>query len=239
MELNLVNNKILELTDRELNAKDDGKINYIYEGDNLDCLNILKNTYLRKIDIIYIDPPYNTKKNAFIYNDTFTDDDWNIFMESRLRIVKQMLNKDGAIFISIDDNEYTSLKKICDSIFNKTNYVATVIRNTQSQRNQGIIIKVKHEYLLIYAYNNGKMLRGLTRKLEDMHEYANLDNDIDSWKASELTTRRKKYYEYDVPYLEDLTKFNRRKWKYAESEFKELMGYDKETRYEEIYKSKK
>lgn len=233
--------EFIELSDKEINAEEDGKINYIFEGDNLEWLNIFKTKYLNeKIDIIYIDPPYNTKKNIFIYNDTYKKNEWNEFIKNRLKIAKEILNdKYGAIFISIDDNEYVNLKEICDDIFSKKNYVATVIRNTKSERNQAKIIKIKHEYLLVYSYNKYKMLTGLTRNIESMNEYVKVDSDDDCWKTSDLTTRRPNYYQYSIPYLNDLKRFNKRKWKYPESRLKELMGYDDEIGYEEIYKSKK
>lgn len=228
MEFDLVGYKFVEIGDRKVNAEDEegDKVNYIYEGDNLECLNILEEKYLGAIDIIYIDPPYNTKKD-FIYQDTFEEGKWNIFMKERLSKAKKMLSKDGAIFISIDENEYSNLKTICDEIFKKSNYIATIIRDTKSQRNQATKIKVNHEYLLVYAYNKGNCLKGLKRKLEDNKDYKNLDDDIKPWKASELTVRWTGYPKYDIPYLNDLNKYNRKAWKYTEAEFKNLWDMEK------------
>lgn len=96
----------------------------IIEGDNYHLLSVLNYTHKGKIDVIYIDPPYNTGNKDFIYNDTYVDkeDDfrhstWLSFMSKRLKLAKELLKDDGVIFISIDDNEQAQLKLLCDEIF--------------------------------------------------------------------------------------------------------------------------
>lgn len=100
----------------------------LIEGDNLNALAALTYAYAGKIDVIYVDPPYNTGNKDFIYNDSFVDKDdsfrhskWLSFMERRLRIAKKLLSESGFIFISIDDNEFASLKLLCDYIFGENN----------------------------------------------------------------------------------------------------------------------
>lgn len=141
---------------REESVDFDSTKNLYIEGDNLDVLKLLRETYLNKVKMIYIDPPYNTG-NDFVYEDDFassTEDylqtsksyddqgnrmfqnndsngrfhsDWLSMMYSRLKLAKDLLTDDGVIFISIDDNEQSNLKKICDEIYGESNFVATII----------------------------------------------------------------------------------------------------------------
>ncbi len=106
----------------------------LIEGDNLHALTALCFTHENKIDVIYIDPPYNTGNKDFKYNDTFVDKEdsyrhskWLSFMSKRLRLAKRLLKSTGVIFISIDDYEQATLKLLCDEIFAETNFVGNVI----------------------------------------------------------------------------------------------------------------
>ena len=157
--------------------------NIYIEGDNLDALKLLQETYLGKVKMIYIDPPYNTG-NDFIYEDDFsqkaadyadnsgqTDEegnrlvqnsesngrfhtDWLNMMYPRLRIAKDLLSDDGVIFISIDDNEQANLKKTCDEIFGESNFVAQLaVQLNPRGRNLDIFVARTFEYVLIYAKN--------------------------------------------------------------------------------------
>lgn len=155
--------------------------NIYIEGDNLDALKILRETYLGKVKMIYIDPPYNTG-NDFIYEDDFsqktadyvgnsgqTDEegnrlvqntekngrfhtDWLNMIYPRLRIAKDLLSDDGVIFISIDDNEQENLKKIGNEIFGEKNFVGCIILQTATDNNPRQI-STEHEYILCYAKN--------------------------------------------------------------------------------------
>ncbi len=152
--------------------------NIYIEGDNLDALKLLQETYLGKIKMIYIDPPYNTG-NDFIYNDEFKVDgddwsqmsgdyddngnrmvqntnsngrfhtDWLNMIYPRLKIAKDLLSDDGVIFISIDENEINTLKDICDEIFGRWNFVAELIWSA-GRKNNSKHISVSHEYILCY-----------------------------------------------------------------------------------------
>lgn len=156
--------------------------NLIIEGDNLDVLKIIRNSYHNKIDIIYIDPPYNTG-NDFIYNDNFwmsnydykvsanlIDNDgikktsnqktdgrfhtnWLNMMFPRLLTARSLLKDDGIIFISIDDNEQSRLKIICDEIFGENNFISCLIWDKRNAQNDNKTVQKNHEYILMYAKN--------------------------------------------------------------------------------------
>ena len=155
--------------------------NLVLQGDNLDILKILKNHYNGQIKCIYIDPPYNTEKEVFLYPDKFDKEEaevlglvnlnesdfarmdfsfknpkshngWLAFMYPRLLLAKDLLSKDGLIFISIDDNEQANLKLLCDDIFDEENFICQLIWNKQHSQQQGLFKKY-HEYVLLYAKN--------------------------------------------------------------------------------------
>ena len=125
----------VEDTAKRLDAAPDGSPNHVLiEGDNLNALAALSYSHAGKIDVIYIDPPYNTGNKDFVYNDSFVDKEdgyrhskWLSFMNRRLRIAKKLLSEKGVIFISIDDNEQAALKLLCDELFGARNCLATVV----------------------------------------------------------------------------------------------------------------
>lgn len=129
----------------------------LIEGDNLHALTSLCYTHEGKIDVIYIDPPYNTGNKDFVYNDSFVDSEdsfrhskWLSFMERRLKLAKRLLSEEGVIFISIDDNEAAQLKLLCDDIFSESNCIGTLIQNKLNAKNDTINIQRNHEYILVY-----------------------------------------------------------------------------------------
>ncbi len=131
----------------------------LIEGDNLEALSTLAYTHAGKIDVIYIDPPYNTGNKDFIYNDSYVDTEdgyrhskWLSFMSKRLRIAKKLLSDRGVIFISIDDNEQANLKLLCDEIFGEKNFVCSFIWRG-GKRNMAKWVSTSHEYMLLYAKN--------------------------------------------------------------------------------------
>ena len=110
-----------------------GEVNFLIEGDNLAALKLLEKAHRGRIDLIYIDPPYNTGNEDFVYNDSYVDatdtfrhSKWLSFMKKRLEIARRLLTDEGSIFISIDDNEYAALKMLCDSIFGESCFVNTI-----------------------------------------------------------------------------------------------------------------
>lgn len=133
----------------------------LIEGDNLEALTSLAYTHEGKIDVIYIDPPYNTGNKDFVYNDHIVDKEdsyrhskWLSFMSKRLRIAKQLLSDRGVIFISIDDNEQAQLKLLCDNpdLFGTTNFLGQLILKTATDNNASQI-NTEHEYMLCYCKN--------------------------------------------------------------------------------------
>ena len=115
---------------RKIVVDEEEGYNFLLEGDNLHSLKLLEKTHKGKIDVIYIDPPYNTGKE-FVYNDdliatsdSYRHSKWLSFMYSRLKIARELLNAKGVIFLSIDDNEFSQLKMLCDEIFGENNNVA-------------------------------------------------------------------------------------------------------------------
>lgn len=153
---------VKEVADKAISTADIvGPTNIIIEGDNYHALSVLNYTHTGKVDMIYIDPPYNTGNRDFIYNDRFIDKDdsyrhskWLCFMSARLELSRALL-KDGGIFlISIDNNEYARLKLLCDEIFGSDNCLATFIwHNNKKGRQMDKYIKNTNEYILVYTNN--------------------------------------------------------------------------------------
>ena len=149
--------------ENDLFINNDGQMNFLIEGDNLASLTLLEKTHKGKIDFIYIDPPYNTGKEDFIYNDKYVDDEdsfrhskWSSFMKKRLVKAQQLLADDGVIFISIDDNEYAPLKLLCDDIFGVQNCLSIhhiQVRYANKSLNEKKDFQEVCEYVLIYAKN--------------------------------------------------------------------------------------
>ncbi|MGV3761449.1 DNA methyltransferase [Parapedobacter sp.] len=130
----------------ELNGRD----NFLIKGNNLLTLHTLKTAFTGKIKLIYIDPPYNTGKDSFGYNDNFNHSAWLTFMKNRLEISKELLSNVGVLFISIDVNEHAYLKVLCDEIFGRDNFVGEIIWETATDNN-ATQISVEHEYVICYA----------------------------------------------------------------------------------------
>ena len=176
--------------------------NLVLKGDNLDSLKILKNHYSGKIKCIYIDPPYNTTKDEFVYPDKFDKEEaevlglanlsesdyarmdfsfktkkshngWLAFMYPRLLLARDLLSKDGVIFISIDDNEQANLKLLCDDIFYEDNFIGTLsVENNPKGRKNSDFISVSSEYLHIYAKNKlyTSFIENIPKNANDMEE---------------------------------------------------------------------
>ena len=151
---------LLENKERAIISDNPEATNHILiEGDNLLALTNLCATHQGKIDVIYIDPPYNTGNKDFVYNDSYVDSEdafrhskWLSFMSKRLRIAKRLLSDRGVIFISIDDNEQAQLKILCDEIFGDNNFVGQLILKTATDNNPSQI-NIEHEYMLCFAKN--------------------------------------------------------------------------------------
>ena len=167
-----------------ISTEADAPNHILIEGDNLETLTALAYTHEGKIDVIYIDPPYNTGNNDFVYNDKFVDKEdsyrhskWLSFMAKRLCIAKQLLSDKGVIFISIDDNEQAQLKLLCDEIFGENNFIASCVRKRRdSQANLSHNISPIHEYVFIFCKRYDDLLNKTPAIIDDK-DYRNPDND--------------------------------------------------------------
>lgn len=155
---------LTEVPERAIVSESPDAPNHILiEGDNLEALTALAYTHEGKIDVIYIDPPYNTGNKDFVYNDSFVDREdgyrhskWLSFMNKRLQIAKSLLSSGGAIFISIDDNEQAQLKLLCDEIFGSDNFITNIIWQSTAGSNTGNEIVTTTEYVLVYTSNRSR-----------------------------------------------------------------------------------
>jgi len=180
----------------------------LIEGDNLHALTALTFTHEGKIDVIYIDPPYNTGNKDFKYNDTFVDKEdsyrhskWLSFMSKRLKIAKKLMSDKGVIFISIDDNEQAQLKMLCDEVFGIDNFVADVIwEKKYSPQNDAKWFSANHDYILVYAKSKEIWRPNLIVRTEEQNaRYKNPDNDPrGDWKMSDLSVKTYSA-DYDYP----------------------------------------
>lgn len=163
----LENNLPVLTEDTDLFIDNGGQMNFLIEGDNLASLKLLEKTHKGKIDLIYIDPPYNTGTDKFKYddnivdiNDSFRHSKWISFMEKRLLSIKPLLSKNWILFISIDNNEIAASKMLCDDIFGEISFIGTIDweSKTKSQNTESAYRKLqpKCEYILCYGSNGTK-----------------------------------------------------------------------------------
>ncbi|QXL85839.1 site-specific DNA-methyltransferase [Comamonas sp. NLF-1-9] len=183
---------------REESVDFDTTKNLFIEGDNLDALKLLQETYLGKVKMIYIDPPYNTGKD-FVYEDDFSSDtesylvrsnqideagdrlvanteangrfhsEWLNMIYSRLRLARNLLAEDGVIFVSIDDNEVDNLRKVCSEIFGEGNFIAQIVWEG-ANKNDAKQVGVSHEYALVYARERSAVPRNWSIRKEGVDE---------------------------------------------------------------------
>lgn len=192
-------------TEDETDTSETHSGNMIIHGDNLVALKALLPEYEGRVNCIYIDPPYNTGEEKWVYNDNVNDphikkwlgevvgkegedlsrhDKWLCMMYPRLALLQRLLHSQGAIFISIDDNEYTNLKAICDEIFGKNCFVANISwQRAYSTRNDKDGIPIEAEHLLVYGKEPKWQPKKLERTEEMNSKYGNPDNDINLWRS--------------------------------------------------------
>lgn len=207
---------------REDSVDFDNTKNLYIEGDNLDVLKLLKETYLHKVKMIYIDPPYNTG-NDFVYSDDFSQSiedyksvsgqydeqgnrlfantesrgrfhtDWLNMIYPRLKVARDLLSDDGVIFISIDDNEVANLKKICDEVFGEGNFICNFVRKNKSgSGHDSINVAIEFDYVLCYAKN-------LTVTILDQESVDIIQDNKYKYEDRHIA-RRGKYYLRDLDY---------------------------------------
>ena len=163
-----------------ISTSPDAPNHILIEGDNLEALTALSYTHEGKIDVIYIDPPYNTGNKDFIYNDSFVDSEdgyrhskWLSFMSKRLKIAKRLLSDKGVIFISIDDNEQAQLKLLCDEVFGYMNFFGMITRATGTTTGQdtGSLGKAC-DYVLIFSKKINFIIGGIPLSEKDIERYS-------------------------------------------------------------------
>lgn len=218
---NFARAKYAQKTEKELRlnttlSKDiDTTENLVLKGDNLDSLKILKNYYSGQIKCIYIDPPYNTTSDEFVYPDKFDKEEaevlgmanlsesdfarmdfsfktkqshngWLSFMYPRLLLARDLLSKDGVIFISIDDNEQANLKLLCDDVFGEENFVGSIVRATGTTTDQGGSgLGKSFDYLIVYSKLPEVEMGGLGLTEKDVLRY-NLEDDRGKFSILQL-----------------------------------------------------
>lgn len=201
--------------------------NVYISGDNLDALQHLVKSYTGEVKVIYIDPPYNTGSDGFVYNDkfSFTAEDlaaklgvpsdqaerilsmtrrgsashaaWLTFMLPRLSFARDLLAKDGVIFISIDDNEQANLKCLCDDVFGEDNFIAQIIIQSNKRGQTYKQLAKTHEYLFVYAKSNETIVNELQKELS-----GNVKTDsVGEYTERELRNRNPKYGRFNRPNL--------------------------------------
>lgn len=200
--------------------------NLVLKGDNLDSLKILKNHYAGQIKCIYIDPPYNTEKDEFVYPDKFDKEEaevlglanlsesdfarmdfsfrtkkshngWLSFMYPRLLLARDLLRKDGTIFISIDDNEQANLKLLCDDIFGEENLISQIVVQSNKRGQTYKQLAKTHEYLLVYVKSEKAILNELEKELTSGIK----TDDVGDFTERELRNRNPKYGRFNRPNL--------------------------------------
>jgi len=192
---------LTEVKSKEIIKDENEPTHILIEGDNYHALSVLNYTHKGKIDLIYIDPPYNTgKANEFMYNDKYVDindgyrhSKWLSFMNKRLELAKNLLSDKGVIFLAIDDNEIAQLKLLCNQVFGEDNFIAQFIRkNKAGAGHDSGQIAVEFDYMLCFAKN----------KSEVVFEKETLDVENDSkYKLEDKhIAHRGKYYLRDLDY---------------------------------------
>lgn len=149
-----------ENTEKEIFKGEEHTNNFLFEGDNLESLKVLRGTHKNGIDVIYIDPPYNTGNKDFVYNDSFVSNDdgfrhskWLSFMEKRLRLAYKLLSNEGVMFISIDEFEFAQLKLLCDQLFGEENFIGNITWDKRNPKGNSKTISSVVEYILVYSKN--------------------------------------------------------------------------------------
>lgn len=225
--------------------------NKIIHGDNLEALKSLLPQYEGKIKCIYIDPPYNTGNESWVYNDNVSHpkikkwlgevvgkegddlsrhDKWLCMMYPRLQLLHKLLAEDGAIFISIDDNEQANLKLMCDEIFGGGNFINNIVwQKKYSPQNDARYLSDMHDFILCFSKNKSKWNRNLLPRNEAQNKrYKNPDNDPrGAWKSSDLSVKtysEKTDYPITTPSGRIINPPDGRCWGVSKNRFEELFA---------------
>ena len=238
-EINCMKNPYLkEIKEREIDCGESNSPQHLLiEGDNYETLKLLQTTYRGKINVIYIDPPYNTGKE-FVYNDKLVDKEdgyrhskWLSFMSKRLTLAKELMSEDGVMFISIDDNEMAQLKLLCNDIFGELNVETMIWHQISTLKGAGSgkmkltpRFRNEHEYIFVcYKDKKNTRFNKIYTYSKTKNEYGNIDNDPrGNWISGETCKSEaksnpngKNYYSVTTPSGSVYT----RQWHFSEEEF--------------------
>ena len=174
-------------------ASDPDTQNMLIHGDNLLALKALESKYAGQVKCIYIDPPYNTGSAFEHYDDNLEHSQWLNLMRPRLEILWRLLSEEGSLWISIDDDEQAYMKVLCDELFGRSSFIASVIWQKRTSPDMRSIISDGHDYILVYAKNREvfKAVRNRIPLTEDQAtNYKNPDNDPKGpWASSDFTAQ--------------------------------------------------
>jgi adenine-specific DNA-methyltransferase len=211
--------------------------NLIIEGDNFDALRYLRMTFAGRVKCIYIDPPYNTGNKDFVYNDHFVDKEdlwrhskWCEFMFQRLTLAKELLREDGAIFVSIDDNEVFTLGLLMQRIYGTNNFIANIVWEKSYTANQTAkFISDNHDYIIAFSRNTAAFRMGkLSRTEEQIAKFKNPDSDPRGpWKAENLSAGKfysTGYFEITGPSGRKFLPPKGRYWRCNEPQYQEWLA---------------
>ena len=223
-----------EVKNKEIVTNKDKPVNLLIEGDNYHALSVLNYTHAKKVDVIYIDPPYNTGNKDFIFNDRFVDREdayrhskWLAFMEKRLRLAKNLLKDSGVIFISIDDNEMAQLKLLMDNpdLFGENNFVQNFMW-LHGKGKKDRWSRTLQQYILCYAKNKNKLLPWSILNYAN-YTFGNPDNDSRGpWFSGSVSFSEQRSNKQHPNYFEIKSPSGiiwRRQWQRAKDEMNELL----------------
>ena len=204
--------------------------NLIIKGNNLLSLHILKGRFRGKVKLIYIDPPYNTGKDSFGYNDRFTHSCWLTFMKNRLEVAKELLRNDGSIWINIDDDEAHYLKVLCDDVFGRDNFVRNVLWQKRTSPDMRAVLGDGHDHILVFSKQKEQFKQTankISKTAKQRAAFANPDNDSRGpWVSSDFTAqgyRPNQMYPIATPGGKEYFPPEGKCWKTVESVYLELV----------------
>ena len=222
----LIENTELSNTSADLDTE-----NMLIHGDNLLALKALETRFTGQVKCIYIDPPYNTGSAFEHYDDNLEHSQWLQLMRPRLEILWSLLSEEGSLWISIDDDEQAYMKVLCDELFGRSSFIASIIWQKRTSPDMRAVISDGHDYILVYAKNRDRFKETRNRlplTEEQATNYKNPDNDPKGpWASSDFTAqgwRPNQMYEIVTPSGKVVTPPEGRCWRHLEDVYKQLLA---------------